>query len=144
MLIGCNEWLALPGLGLEAVDARIDTGAHSSALHAEDITVRRKRGEDWLRFTCRVSPGPDAPAIVCEARAYDRREVRSSNGEAETRWFIRQKVRTAAISWTIEISLTDRGRMRHLMLLGRGALAGRFLVDPAASYLLGSAPIFPR
>lgn len=144
MLIGCNEWLALPGLGLDAIDARIDTGAHSSALHAEDITVFRKDGEDWLRFTCRASAGPDAPAIPCEARAHDRREVRSSNGEAETRWFIRQKVRTAAIAWTIDISLTDRGRMRHLMLLGRGALAGRFLVDPAASYLLGSAPVSPR
>lgn len=144
MLIGCNEWLSIPGLGLDAVDARIDTGAHSSALHAEEITPFEKNGEPWLRFTCRTSAGPDAPVILCQARVHDRREVRSSNGEAETRWFIRQKVRTASIAWTIEISLTDRGRMRHLMLLGRGGLAGRFLVDPAASYLLGSAPISPR
>lgn len=144
MLIGCNEWLALPGLGLDAIDARIDTGAHSSALHAEEITPFLRDGREWLRFLCRTAPGPDAPAIACEARAVDRREVRSSNGEAETRWFIRQKVRTAAVAWTIEISLTDRARMRHIMLLGRGALAGRFLVDPAASYLLGSAPVSPR
>ncbi len=137
LVLGQNEWLSLPGLGIGLIDAKLDTGARSSVLHAEQVIPFEKRGKPWVRFICRPWIGEDSPGVPCEAKVTDQREVRSSNGEVEVRWFIRQKVAHGAVSWKVEMSLTNRHRMRHRMLLGRSALAGRFLVDPGRAYLLG-------
>jgi hypothetical protein len=46
--------------------------------------------------------------------------------------------------WTIEMNLSYRKNMLFPMLLGRTALLGRFLVDPAQSYAFGGAPPEPQ
>ncbi len=51
---------------------------------------------------------------------------------------LRLGVRVGQPEWPIEVSLADRRQMRFPMLLGREAMSGRILVDPAASFLLGA------
>ncbi len=135
-LIGWREWLALPQLGLDAIKAKIDTGARSSSLHVASIEEYQRDGCAWLRFL--VATGRRGAGLVaCEALAHDRREVTDSGGHTTSRWFIRTQVCLGGISWETEINLTNRRNMLFPMLLGRSALRGRFSVDPDLAYVCG-------
>ncbi len=130
--IGWRERLSLPDLGL-ALKAKVDTGARTSALHVAWLQEFTRDGKPWLQFAVDTTRGKSA-LRVCEALAMDRREVTDSGGHSTERWFIRSTISIARRSFDAEINLTDRGSMLFPMLLGRSALCGRFVVDPARSY----------
>ncbi len=136
-IVGWREWLALPEFGVPAIKAKVDTGARSSALHTHDYEVFGRNSSDWVRFDLRPLRSSDEILVRCEAEVTDFREVRDSGGHPETRPFVRTNVRLGELEWPIELSLTNRESMEFRMLLGRTALRDRFLVDSAASYLLG-------
>ena len=138
-IVGWREWVALPDLGVPALKAKLDTGARTSALHAEQITPFDRDGAPWVRFVVRPRPKHPETAFTCEAPVVGRRAVRSSNGQTQTRYVIRTSVALGEQTWPIECTLTRRTGMRFPMLLGRTALAGHYAVDPAAGYVTGRA-----
>lgn len=140
LLLGWREWLALPELGVEHIKAKVDTGARTSALHAFYVEPFRRSGEDWLRFGIHPWQRDTETVIECEARVKDRRVVTDSGGHGEYRYVIESTLSLGRVSWSAELTLTDRDSMKFRMLLGRSALDGRFLVDPAGSYMLGKRP----
>ena len=83
--LGWEEWVALHDLGLPALEAKIDTGAKTSALHAKDIEPFGSASKPQVRFT--VQPIPNSPrvSIPCAAPIIDHRDVTSSNGQTERR-----------------------------------------------------------
>jgi hypothetical protein len=139
-VVGWREWVALPTLGVEAIKAKVDTGARSSALHAWDI---EDIGEDRLRFTIHPLQRDESLAVTTDARWVDEREVRSSNGEVETRPIIATDVVLFGQRFEVELSLSRRDEMGFRMLLGRRALRRRFLVDPGRSFLGGGSTVAP-
>ena len=88
LTFGWEEWVALPGLGLPAIKAKVDTGARTSALHAHDIEVFGPAARPKVRFNVHPIPGRHDLSITCSAPLVDRREVTSSNGETEHRFVI--------------------------------------------------------
>lgn len=137
LTVGWREWVALPDLGVPAIKAKVDTGARTSALHALDISPFERDGRAMVRFT--IVPVARRPAALrsCEAELVDRRVVSNSGGQRERRYVIATTLVAGARRLRVELTLTNRATMRFRMLLGRSALAGQFLVDPASSYLLG-------
>ena len=135
--VGWREWIKLPQLGLNAINAKIDTGAKTSALHAEDIETFGSIERPKVRFGVRPVEGNDNIIIYCTAPITDRRHVTSSNGETEFRTFIQTDLAIDEQSWPIEISLTNRENMNHRMLLGRSAMdEANLVVEPSEEYLL--------
>ena len=137
MVLGWEEWIALPGLGLPAIKAKIDTGAKTSALHAQAIEpFTATDGTARVRFVIRPAPRRPEISVACDAPLIDRRSITSSNGIPEERFVILSTLAIDGRSWPIEVSLSDRRDMNYRMLLGRQALqAGCALIDPGGSFL---------
>lgn len=135
-IIGRIEQVDLPGWEFYNLDAKIDTGAYTSSLHCHHIEPFSKDGENWIRF---YMLDPDHPAYndqKLEMPIYDQREVKSSNGEIELRYFIQTDIRFYDDLYTIEFSLTDRSAMKYPLLIGRKFLKkGPFLVDVTSKNL---------
>ncbi len=134
LILGWEEWIALPELGLPAIKAKVDTGARTSALHAVFIEPFGPAKSRKVRFGVHPIPRRSDVEIICVAPLVDRREVRSSNGEREERYVIETPIRIGERVWPIEITLTDRHMMAYRMLIGRQALSLHALVDPSASF----------
>ena len=92
IVVGWEEWVTLPELGLPALKAKTDTGARTSALHAFSIQPFGSEKKPFVRFG--IHPVPDNPDIevFCSARVVDRREVTSSNGQKELRYVIKTPI----------------------------------------------------
>jgi hypothetical protein len=118
--------LDLPLLGIEDLQAKVDTGAFSGALHATRIReVKTTDGKKCLRF----SPLGSADHTI-EVDTYHRRKVRSSNGLATKRYAIDTEVTILGETYPITITLTNRSSMKYQMLVGRNFLRIHgFLVD---------------
>jgi len=141
LTFGWEEWVALPELGLPAISAKVDTGARTSALHASDIETFGTEASPKVRFMVCPIAGRDDLSIACSADIIDRREVTSSNGEAEMRYVIGTCLEVAGQQWPIEVTLSNRSGMASRMLLGRQALIDKIsisaterLLQPVLSY----------
>lgn len=132
-VLGWRETIALPEFGLPAIPAKIDTGARTSALHATHIELVETGGVALVRFRIDLGHGDETP--VCEAHHVSRRRITSSNGLSEERLVVTTRLELAGETFDAEFSLTDRSDMMNPVLVGRTALAKRFLVDPSRTYL---------
>ena len=133
-IVGWREWASLPALGVDAIKAKLDTGAKTSALHAWDVEPYEIDERPWVRFCAHPFQHDDETVVRCAAPLTDRRLVMNSGGTRERRYVITTKLEIGGEIWPIELTLTNRDEMGFRMLIGREAMRGRLIVDPRASY----------
>ena len=140
-VLGWKEAVVLTTLGGIQLLAKLDTGARTSALHAVDIIYIKHRSAIWVEF--------DLPDIDQSRRhrfclpLAEHRSVKSSIGTSQIRPVIVLELSMAGQAWSTEVTLTDRSDMELPMLIGRSALKGRFVVDPARTRLAGHGAALP-
>lgn len=131
--VGWREEVALPKFKLKELRAKIDTGAKTSALHADKIEFLNVRGKQWVRFMFITEDGRHH---YIKTPLIEERAIRSSNGERTIRPIVKTEIKMGKERFVIEVSLINRDMMGFKMLIGREALNGRFLINPAKHNLL--------
>ena len=137
IVIGKEEWCALPELGLPAIKARVDSGAKTSSLHAFNIQPFEEGGQRYVHFDIHPIQNNRKAIQSCRGLVVDRRDVKSSSGEKEKRHVIRTPITMGDETWDVEVTLTNRDSMGYRMLIGREAMKERVLIDPDSSFCLG-------
>jgi hypothetical protein len=134
---GWREWVRLPGIGVEWIKVKLDTGARSSAIHAFDIAEFTRDGQSWVRFSINPWQRSREDSVEVELPIHDRRSVRSSTGHVEERYVVLIDVTLLDRTVTAEVTLASRDQMGFRMLIGREALRQGYLIDARRSYLGG-------
>jgi len=140
MVVGWREWADLPDLEVEWLKTKVDTGARTSSLHAEDIEYFDRDGRAMVRFVIFPRQRSRSLGRTVEAPLLELRKVRSSNGQQEERPVIETMLHLGSERWPIELTLARRDLMGFRMLIGRQGLRGHAVVDPGRSFVTRRKP----
>lgn len=112
-------------------NAKIDTGAQSSSIHAEDIKTFEKieNGKPVLYVTFQTRDES------FQARTYTRPvvkvgEVKSALGVSK-RYYIREKIWIGNAYHYVNVNLADRSHLKRKFLVGKNILDEGYLVNTA-------------
>lgn len=118
-ILGEIDKFNLPLFNLNNIEARIDTGAKTSSIHATNIEIIENK---YVKFLVLGKYEFFEPI-------YKIQEVKSSNGEKSKRVFIKNKIEIFDKDYEIILSLNDRKNMKFPLLIGRELLEKGFIVD---------------
>ncbi len=135
IIIGRKDKVDFPELGLFDIDAKIDTGAYTSAIHCHSIKLIDKDGERKVRFNLLDPSRPSYNNKKFTLMVYGKRKIKNSFGQVEERYIIKTRILLFGKLFDIELSLTDRSKMEYPVLLGRKILSNRFTVNVAQANL---------
>ncbi len=130
-VVGRVESISIVDLELFDLDAKVDTGADSNALHCDHIEI----DEEYVNFQLLDKVHPAYHGKQMRFPIYKIKKVKSSNGQQQLRPSIKVSVEFFGKKYKSVISLTDRSDMKYPMLIGRKFLSGKFLVDVSQEYL---------
>lgn len=133
-ILGWVEFIRLEPWGIK-MPARVDTGANTSSMSARDIEVFRKNGKPWVKFTFDFRKGSGKRSVEIERPLTRILKIKQHDGPSQERPVISMEICLADEVREAEFDLIDRRALNYPVLLGRKALAGYALVDPARAYL---------
>ena len=135
-MVGRRELVDFPALELYEIEAKIDTGAYTSALHCSNI--HEETTPDGRRVVCFELLDPSHPAYNHKRFEFENfalRDIKNSFGDVQERYVIRTQIRLYEEVHETEFSLSDRSDMKYPVLLGRALLRRRYIVDVAKKHL---------
>jgi len=135
-IIGRRELVNFPLLHLHSIEAKIDTGAFTSAIHCRNIQeVALPDGSRIIRFQLLDPSHPQYHHQVFEFKEFTLKDIRSSFGEVQERYVIRTPIQLFEEIYEAEFSLSNRSDLKYPVLIGRTLLSHRFIVDVAKKYV---------
>ncbi len=134
-VIGTTDKIDLVELELMDLPCKIDTGAATSAIHCEKVHLVEKDGVEMVCFRLLDPSHPAYNGKEYLVSDFRERKITNSFGNWEYRFVVKTKVRIFEQEFITEFTLSNRGRMKYPILLGKKLLKGRFIVDVSKSNL---------
>lgn len=127
--IGRSDKIDLPEMELFEVDAKVDTGAYTSAIHCHDIEEGEDSKGPFLEFVLLDKKHPAYNNKKFRVRNFSQKVIKNSFGQKETRYVIKTPVQIFDLLLTTSFTLSNRKRMKFPILLGRKFLQKHFVVE---------------
>lgn len=136
-VVGVSETVLLSDLDL-TLPAKLDTGAVTSSLSAQNIETFQRGDEEWVRFELAVDGEHDGreleKAVVRTVNIRRRAEDVTEGDQYASRPVVKMELCLGEESRVVEVNLTDRSAFNYPLLIGTTALkAFDAMVDPALS-----------
>ncbi len=125
-IVGAIEWVRIEPAGL-LLESRIDTGAVTTSVHADNIQLVEKEGKRYVRF---VLTDPNSDEKVEQELRLRRRVLIKQSGLADIRrYVVRMWVTLGETRSRIDVNLSDRTGFEYPLLIGRNFLTDSMIVD---------------
>ncbi|ADE15161.1 protein of unknown function DUF785 [Nitrosococcus halophilus Nc 4] len=135
IIMGWVERVVLIPWGVE-LKAKLDSGAKTSSLHAEDIERFEKDGEEWVRFIIELEgKGEEIEPLQVEQPLVRNVRIKRHRGNAKRRPVVNLKFCLNGKGYETQFSLVDRSRLNYPVLFGRRFLKDVALIDPSKTFL---------
>ena len=131
---GWREKILIDGME-KAVTAKLDTGAYTSSIHAEEKELFERDGKKWLRFIVTEPRKKDSPRVLLEAPLVRIARIKNPGGKSETREVVRLAFKLGDRKLRGEFNLNDRSNMLSAVLIGRTTIKELGWIDPSRTYL---------
>lgn len=132
-IVGAVEWARVQPADLW-IEARIDTGADTTSIHAEDIQLVEKDGKRYVRFVLRDAV--TGSTYQQELRLRRRVRIKQAGFPDERRYVVRMWVTVGEIRSRIDVNLSDRTDFEYPLLIGRNFLIDNMIVDVSRHHTL--------
>lgn len=127
---GWVETVWFPDYSL-SIDAKMDTGADSSSLHAGEFHIFSRDGQRWVQFPV---AGRDGSSRTVETQVIRTARIRRAGARVIERPVVALNLCVAGKTGQAEITLADRSGMDFQMLIGRQFMASRVAIDPGRRF----------
>ena len=136
-IIGAVEWARIEPADLW-VESRIDTGADTTSIHAEEIQLIEKDGKRYVSFV--LTDALTGSRYSQELRLRRRVLIKQSDGPDQRRYVVRMWVTVGETRSRIDVNLTDRTNFEYPLLIGRNFLTDTMIVDVSRHHTMTSNP----
>ncbi|MCX4193878.1 ATP-dependent zinc protease [Methylophaga sp. OBS1] len=133
--LGWIEKVQVQPWGVEA-KAKLDTGALTSSMHAEEIERFEKQGEQWVRFTIDFEDAETGDRVSQRIERPLLREFTAVGaGGRDQRSVVAMTICVGNTLYEEQFSLRDRDNMIYPILLGRRTIQHLGPVDVTRTFL---------
>jgi hypothetical protein len=117
------------------VTAKLDSGAKTSSLHADNVEHFTKNNRPWVRFSLVDIESRKLETIVVERELVRTALIKSHQNESSKRDVVMMTICKNGRDYEEEFSLVDRSNFNYPVLLGRSFLKDLALVDANATFI---------
>lgn len=133
-IYGWREDVLITGVQ-EKLKAKLDTGALTSSIHAEEKELFERDGKKWVRFIV-TDPGLKKPVRTrIEAPLVRIAHIKEPGGETTSREVVRLSFLIGDRKMRGEFTLNNRSNMLAPILIGRNTIKDLGWVDPTRVHL---------
>ncbi|MDA0262327.1 MAG: RimK/LysX family protein [Proteobacteria bacterium] len=113
------------------IRAKIDTGARTASLNAQEIRRFVKEGKDWVAFSVKTK---DGQTLHFEEPIFRVVKIKEHGAPSDERPVVLLGICLGNHFAQDQVNLADRSNFNYQMLIGRRFLKTHFAVDPNLSF----------
>jgi hypothetical protein len=125
---GWREKVLVDGVK-QALNAKLDTGAFTSSIHAEEKELFEREGKKWVRFIVTDPRTKDSPRVRLEAPLVRIARIKDPGGKSQTREVVKLSFKIGDRKMRGDFTLNNRSNMLSPVLIGRTMIKELGLVD---------------